>query len=91
MKKYFKNFLIILKIIISAEWTGEAKVDAAEVFFQWEKEKHASITGFRNSSFKAGFGKLYFFKELALPKPEKSIYTGHQAPPVPVKWTEDLS
>jgi len=55
-----------------SEWTGEAKVDAAETFFQWEKEKHGSITGFRNNSF-------------------KSIYTGHQAPPVSSKWTEDLS
>ena len=36
-----------------AEWTGEAKVDAAETFFQWEKEKHGSITGFRNNSFKS--------------------------------------
>ena len=44
------KFHVILNL---AAWTGEPKVDAADVFFQWEKEKHASITGFRNSSFKS--------------------------------------
>ena len=60
-----------MNIKFEAQLTGEANVDAAAVFIEWEHQKHASICGFRNSSF-------------------SSIYTGHQAPPVAKKWTEDL-